>query len=161
MYHVHVILWNNAAMWTWLWTQVERYPRRVLMEYYWANVDRMSMSNGTFGCMISISSSLGNLFYIWLLLKYTTGPTSFEDLHTFDKELYHDFNGACIDLGLCKDDSRGMEAMVEAVQISHPFVIGELFYNILLHCNPSDSREIFHHYSIVWKKILSNVDQCF
>jgi hypothetical protein len=42
---------------------------------------------------------------MWRLLDHMSGLTSFEDLHTVDGELYPDFKGACISLGLCEDDS--------------------------------------------------------
>jgi hypothetical protein len=56
---------------------------------------------------------------MWLLLKHMSGLTSFEDLHTVDGELYPDIKGACISLGLCEDDSKWIESLAEAVQISH------------------------------------------
>lgn len=82
-----------------------------------------------------------------LLLKHRLGPTSFEDLRTVEGELYPDFKGACIAMGLCDDDSQWIQAMEEAVQISHAFVIRELmFCNILLHCHPTDPRGIFDQF---------------
>lgn len=78
---------------------------------------------------------------MWLPLKHTTDPTSIEDLGTVDGELYHDFKGACIALGLCEDDSQWMEAMAEAVRISHPSVNENCSYN------PEDSGAIFDQYS--------------
>lgn len=64
-----------------------------------------------------------------------------------DGELYTEFNGACIALELCEDASQSMEAMVDAVLISHPFVIKELFHDILLHYSPADPRSFFDQLS--------------
>jgi hypothetical protein len=86
-------------------------------EQMWTECQKVT---GTFGHMVSISPSLGDLFYMWLVLKHKAGPTSFEDLHTVDGELYPDFKGVCIALGLWEDDSQWIEAMAETVQISHP-----------------------------------------
>lgn len=118
--------------------------------YSWHADSRMwtdrQRETGTFGRMVSVSPNLGDLFYMRLLLKHRLGPTSFEDLRTVEGELYPDFKGACIAMGLCDDDSQWIQAMEEAVQISHAFVIRELFCNILLHCHPTDPRGIFDQF---------------
>ncbi|KAL7481391.1 hypothetical protein ACHAW6_009557 [Cyclotella cf. meneghiniana] len=96
--------------------------------YSWSADERMRTEHQrVFGRMVSISPSLGSA--------------------TDNGELYPDFKDACIALGLCEDDCQRIEDMAEAVQISHPFVIQELFCNILLNCNPTNPRTIFEQLS--------------
>lgn len=107
---------------------------------------------GTLGRIVSISPNQGDLFYLRMLLKNRAGATSFEDLRTVEGEMYPDFKGACIALGLCEDDSQWIEAMNEAVDIATPFVIRQLFANILLHCNPTDPKAIFDQFADAMKE---------
>jgi hypothetical protein len=102
--------------------------------------------------MVSINPNSGDLFYLRMLLRNRAGPTSFEDLRTVDGVIFPDFKGACIAMGLCEDDSQWIEAMKEAVEISTPFVIRQLFANILLHCNPTDPKAIFDEFSDAMKE---------
>eukprot|EP00956_Cyclotella_meneghiniana_P038178 scaffold149794_cov40-Cyclotella_meneghiniana.AAC.3 len=102
---------------------------------------------GTLGRMISVSPNHGDLFYLRLLLKNKAGATSFDDLKTVNGVTFSDFKGACIELGLCEDDSQWIETMEEAVEISRPFVIRELFCNIVLECHPTDPIAMFNQFA--------------
>ena len=59
--------------------------------------------------MISVSPNHGDLFYLRLLLKNKAEATSFDDLKTVNGVVFPDFKGACIELGLCKDDSQWID----------------------------------------------------
>ena len=82
---------------------------------------------GTLSCMVSINPIQGKLYYFRLLLKHKAGATSFESLRTIDGEIHDTFRSACVASNLCENDTQWIEAMTEAVQISIPFVIRELF----------------------------------
>ena len=98
-------------------------------KYSWNSESRLwverQRDTGVLGRMISVSPSLGDLYYLRLILKHKAGATSFDNLRTIDGTTHSDFRGACIALGLCEDDSQWIEAMEEAVLISVPFVIRE------------------------------------
>eukprot|EP00956_Cyclotella_meneghiniana_P009871 scaffold13641_cov42-Cyclotella_meneghiniana.AAC.15 len=119
--------------------------------YSWHAESRMwterQRHTGTLGRMISVSPNHGDLFYLRLLLKNKAGATSFDDLKTVNGIVFPDFKGACIELGLCEDDSQWIDTMEEAVEISRPFVIRGLFCNIVLECHPTDPLAMFNRFA--------------
>jgi hypothetical protein len=58
------------------------------MTFFFHKQHKFGLLVKTFSYMVSISPSLCNSFYMWLLVKHASGPTSFEDLHAVDGELY-------------------------------------------------------------------------
>jgi hypothetical protein len=61
---------------------------------------------GTIGRIYFVDPSGGERFYLRLLLIVVKGPTSFDDLHTFDGILYDTFKAACITRGLLDSDEQ-------------------------------------------------------
>ena len=53
-----------------------------------------------------VGPSSSERFYLWLLLTVVKGPTSFNDLHTFDGMFYDTFKSACIARGLLDLDEQ-------------------------------------------------------
>jgi len=99
------------------------------------------------GRMVSIHPGNGDIFYLRLLLKNKVGATSFQDLQTVDGEELPTFKAACVALELCEDDKQWYETMEEAVQISVPSVIRDLFCSILLNCQPTDPPGLLKEFS--------------
>ena len=69
---------------------------------------------GTIGRIYFVGPSGGERFYLRLLLMVMKGPTSFDDLRTFDGMLYDTFKSACIARGLLDSDEQWDRALTEA-----------------------------------------------
>ena len=58
--------------------------------------------------------SLGEVYYLRVLLNIVKGPTSFEEIKTVDGFIHETFKDACYALGLLDDDKEYIEAIKEA-----------------------------------------------
>ena len=98
------------------------------------------------GRMVSIHPKSGDTFYLRLLLKNRSGALSYEDLRTIEDVEHPDNKSACIALNLCESDKQWVDCLKEAVFMSVPHSIRQLFVNILLHCQPSDPLSIYNEF---------------
>ena len=71
------------------------------------------------------------------------GPTSFDDLCTFDGVLYHSFKSTCIACGLLDSDEQWDRSLTEAVLWQNGSQLQELFVCILLHCHPASALQLW------------------
>ncbi|EOA18190.1 hypothetical protein CARUB_v10006669mg [Capsella rubella] len=69
-----------------------------------------------------------------MLLNTEIGPTSFDDLQTFDHVKYKTFKEACYARGMLSSDSEWKESMDEATQYAYLFQQHHLFVTLLLYC---------------------------
>ena len=97
----------------------------------------------TIGRMYFIGPSGGEIFYLQLLLTVVKGPTSFDDLRTFDGMLYDTFKPACIARGLLDSDEQWDRALTEAAAWQSGSQLRELFVCILLHCHPTSPLQLW------------------
>ena len=91
----------------------------------------------TIGRIYFVSPIAGERFYLRTLLITVKGPTSWEDLRTFDGILHPTFHAACLARSLLENDDEWRECLTEA-SLTH---VGEslrrLFSLILRLCEPS------------------------
>lgn len=91
----------------------------------------------TIGRIYFVSPTAGERFYLRTLLITVKGPTSWEDLRTFDGILHPTFHAACLARSLLENDDEWRECLTEA-SLTH---VGEslrrLFSLILRLCEPS------------------------
>ena len=66
------------------------------------------------GRVYAVNPRQGESFYFQLLLHNIKGPQSFAHLRTVERNLCSSFRGACLRLGLLKDDNQYHLAMQEA-----------------------------------------------
>jgi hypothetical protein len=57
------------------------------------------------GCMYYVHSTLGECYYLRMLLNYVRGATSYEHLQKMDGTKHDTFKNACIVMGLLVDDN--------------------------------------------------------
>lgn len=69
------------------------------------------------GRMYFVAPSMGERFYLRLLLTIVKGPTSFEDLRTFNGALLPTFRAACLARGLLEDDAEWRQCLMEATMM--------------------------------------------
>ena len=99
--------------------------------------------SGTIGRIYFVGPSGGERFYLRLLLTVVKGPTSFDDLCTFDGMLYDTFKSACIACGLLDSDEQWDRALTEAAVWQSGSQLRELFVCILLHCHPVSPLQLW------------------
>ena len=74
---------------------------------------------------------------------HSKGPTSFDDLRTFEGVLYDNFKSACIARGLLDSDEQWDHSLTEAALWQSGSQLRELFVYILLHCHPANSLQLW------------------
>ncbi|XP_076945657.1 uncharacterized protein LOC143616823 [Bidens hawaiensis] len=66
------------------------------------------------GRIHSVSHSLGEAYYLRILLNKVKGPTTFEEIRTVNNVVFPTFRDACYAHGLLDDDNEFVEAIIEA-----------------------------------------------
>ena len=100
----------------------------------------------TIGRMPLFTPNSGELFYLRLLLKYTKGATSYEDLRTINGTLHPTFQDACVALHLVENDYVWIKTMEEAVQVKMPAALRDLFGSIVIHCHPNNIGGLYQQF---------------
>src|SRR5271156_695035 len=100
------------------------------------------------GHMYFATPSAGERFYLRTLLTVVNGPTSFEDLRTFEGETYQTFREACLARGLLENDSEWIKCLQEAGDMQTGSALRSLFATILLHCNPSTPAILWEQFKV-------------
>ncbi|XP_076889473.1 uncharacterized protein LOC143540247 [Bidens hawaiensis] len=97
------------------------------------------------GRIHQVSPSLGDAYFLRILLNKVKGPKSFDDIRTVDGQTYPTFRDACYARGLLDDDMEYIEAIKEASASGSGYYLRALFGSMLL--SSSLSRPDF-----VWEK---------
>jgi hypothetical protein len=93
--------------------------------------------------MYFVGPSGGERFYLRMLLTVIKGPTSFEDLCTYDGVVHSSFKSACIVRGLLDSDEQWDRSLTEAELWQGGSQLRQLFVCILLHCYPTDTLQLW------------------
>jgi hypothetical protein len=96
------------------------------------------------GRMYSVSPSDVEHYHLRLLLLYTPGACSFDDLKTVDGQICQTFMEATKRRGLLRDDTEYERCMSEAVIFQMPQQLRTLFCVILLFCNPTRPVDLWN-----------------
>jgi len=83
------------------------------------------------------------MLHLRLLLIAVPGATSFQFLHTFNREQVDSFRTACVQHGLLEDDNEWRQCLEEAGQMQTGSALRSLFAIILLNCYPSMPDELW------------------
>ncbi|XP_021979942.1 uncharacterized protein LOC110876070 [Helianthus annuus] len=84
------------------------------------------------GRIHSVPPSLGEAYFLRILLNKVRGPTSFDDIKIVNGHVYDTYRDACYALGLLDDDSEYVEAIKEASLSGSASYIRNLFCTMLL-----------------------------
>ena len=134
----------------------EDFPEKFVYKTNGRRWDIRQRGEAVTGRILPVYPGNQELFYLRVLLKNVRGATSFESLRTVnkgteDEKVCETNKQACVDLGLCEDDTQWREALTEGAQIKRPKALRYCFANILLHCWPVGPKELFdefaHHMS--------------
>ncbi|CAF1168005.1 unnamed protein product [Rotaria sordida] len=98
------------------------------------------------GRMYSVSPSDVERYHLRLLLLYTPGACSFDDLKTVDGHVCQTFMEAAKRRGLLRDDTEYEKCMSEAVIFQMPQQLRTLFCVILLYWNPTKPVDLWNSF---------------
>ena len=98
------------------------------------------------GRMYFVSPTRGELFYLRTLLTMVKGPTSFEDLRTFEGIIHPSYREACLARGLLEDDGEWRACLQEAAAMRTGARLRRLFATLLLFCNPSRPVDLWQEF---------------
>ncbi|XP_076937329.1 uncharacterized protein LOC143604873 [Bidens hawaiensis] len=117
-------------------------------KFFWVLKDRKwerRKKGFSVGRIHHVSPSLGEAYFLRVLLNKVKGPRSFDEIKTVNGVIYATFRDVCYALGLLDDDSEYIEAIQEASQSGSDFFLRNLFASMLM--SNSISRPEF-----VWEK---------
>ncbi|XP_028760801.1 uncharacterized protein LOC114719456 [Neltuma alba] len=97
------------------------------------------------GRMTHISPSVGELYYLRVLLTKVKGPSSFDAITIVDGIVYTTFKDACFAYGLLDDDNEYIAAIKEASVWATRTSLRKLFVSMLLSCS-------LQHPDYVWRE---------
>lgn len=106
------------------------------------------------GRVYTVHPSQHECFFLRLLLHTVRGPTSFQDLRTFENQLCATYREACAKRGLLEDDAIWERTMEEAASIRSPKQLRQLFAILLKTCSISDPFDL-------WEKFRENMAEDF
>ncbi|XP_021974979.1 uncharacterized protein LOC110870088 [Helianthus annuus] len=87
---------------------------------------------GSIGRIHYVPPSLGDCYYLRILLNHIKGPTCFEDIKTVDGQVFQTFKDACFARGLLDDDKEYVNAVKEASTWSTGDFLRTFFVMLLL-----------------------------
>jgi len=82
-----------------------------------------------------------------MLLHIVKGATSFSEIRTITRHEYPTFRSACEALGLLGDDQEWSLALNDAAQWASPYQLRQLFITLLLFCEVTNPRNLFHDHA--------------
>lgn len=92
-----------------------------------------------------VPPSIGEAYFLRILLNKVRGPTSFEDIRTINDQVYPTYKDVCYALGLLEYDKEYIEAIEEASHSGTATYLRYLFVMLLI--THSVSRPAF-----LWEK---------
>ena len=92
----------------------------------------------TIGRLYFVSPTAGERFYLRTLLITVKGPTSWQNLRTFEDVEHPTFHATCLARGLLENDDEWRQCLQEASLTHVGRSLRQLFSLILRHCQPSE-----------------------
>ena len=109
--------------------------------------------------MYQVQPSHPERFSLRLLLLHCPGATSFEDLRTVEGHTHGTFKEADNAMGLLEDDDEWRRCMQEAVIVSLPCQLRQLFTTLLIFNNPADETALFAEFQEAMAEDFLRIDR--
>nr|XP_043619920.1 uncharacterized protein LOC122591739 [Erigeron canadensis] len=87
---------------------------------------------GSIGRICYVPPSLGDIYYLRIMLNHVIGPKSFEEIKTVNGRKCETFKEACFELGLLDDDKEYVDAILEASHWASASYLRTFFVQLLL-----------------------------
>jgi hypothetical protein len=132
--------WCNSQ-----WQRRVQLKVRWLFEACYYYCKRMHLQKQAVGRLYGVSHHNSELFALRMLLSVVKGPTSFEDIATYNGVIHETFRNACYARGLMSDDDALIMAMKEIVDTTVSVTqIRQHFARMLVHSAPTDPQGLFN-----------------
>ncbi|XP_021991133.1 uncharacterized protein LOC110887877 [Helianthus annuus] len=126
-------------------------------KFVWILKDRCWQVRKMYQCVgriHSVSPTLGEPYFLRILLNKVKGPRSFEEIRTVNGQLFPTFKDACYARGLLDDDNEYVEAIKEASFEGHAGYLRVLFATLLLLSTLSRSEFVLEN---TWKYLADDI----
>lgn len=98
------------------------------------------------GRIYYVQPTVGELYYLRMLLMIVKGATSFADVRTFEGVTYLSYKEACVARGLLGDDIEWYNAFDGAILWGFGPRLRQLFFTMLLYYGVGNKRDFFEKY---------------
>ncbi|CAD6259972.1 unnamed protein product [Miscanthus lutarioriparius] len=116
--------------------------------------DQRRRGSGKIGRLYYVHPSVGERYFLRMLLLVVKGARSFEEVRTYNGVVYSTFRLACNARGLLGDDQEWYSAFDEAAAWATSPQLRKLFVTMLLFCEVKDERAFFEK---VWKVLADDI----
>ncbi|KAJ1279261.1 hypothetical protein BS78_04G142100 [Paspalum vaginatum] len=131
-------------------------------KWRWDGVDRSwhprQRGDGKIGRLYYVHPSIGERYYLRMLLLVVTGARSYEEVRTYRGRVYATFRQACDARGLLGDDEEWYNAFDEAAAWATSHQLRRLFVTMLLFCEVNDEEAFFEK---VWRFLADDIQYRF
>jgi hypothetical protein len=110
--------------------------------------------HGKIGRIHFVHPSIGERYYVRMLLMVVKGAQNYESLQTYDLILHSTFKEACIAHGLLEDEQEWYNAFDEAASWATSNQLRQLFVTMLLFCEVGDELSFFEK---VWRLLADDI----
>lgn len=125
--------------------------------YVWSdNHWKLRKQGKVIGRMVYAHPTLGERYYLRLLLNIIRGPREYKDLRTVNGIEYPTYKQACYALGLIHDDREWNDAITEASFPASGSQLRHLFVTILLFCEVQNPKELWDSN---WKLLSDGIEK--
>ncbi|KAL8617178.1 hypothetical protein ACOMHN_014348 [Nucella lapillus] len=108
----------------------------------------------------TVSPKHQECFFLRLLLHQVKGPTSFEDLRTFEGRLCNTNREACLLHGLLEDDEHWNLTLEDAAATKHPKQMRQLFAIMMHTCELSNPVDLWNNHKESLSEDIQHRIQC-
>jgi hypothetical protein len=98
------------------------------------------------GRMYYVHPSVGELYYLCMLLMIVKGERSYDDVRMFNTRVYSTFHEACEKCGLHENDNEWNLLFDEAIVYASSYQLRQLFVMVVLHCLVTNVCALFDKY---------------
>ncbi len=105
--------------------------------------------------MFYAHSTLGECYYLRMLLNCVKGATSYEHLRTVDGIEHNTFKDACIVMGLFADDNEWHQALEEVDLWALVRQLRDMFASMLMFCEVTNPRQLWDAH---WESLSDDIE---
>jgi hypothetical protein len=124
------------------------------MEWTCKDMGKEKKDSGKIGRIYYVHPSVGERYYLRMLLLIVKGADSYEALRTYNNITYPTFKEDCNACGLLKEDQEWYNAFDEAANWATSNQLRHLFITMLLFCEIGDEYMFFEK---VWKLLTDDI----
>jgi hypothetical protein len=107
------------------------------------------------GRMYYAHTTLGERYYLRMLLNYVKGAISYEHLRTVDGKKHDTFKDACIAMGLFADDNEWHQTLEETDVWASGRQLRDMFASMLMFCEVKNPKQLWDAH---WESLSDDIE---